>query len=78
MEFTQILPFAAFGVIVILVYAVASLFASNQSRASERLDELRDPSLRNREDKDEGGGMGAMFKKAAPALSKALATQNRT
>ena len=45
---------------------------SKISRASERLDELRDPTLRNREAKDQKKGMGAMFEKAAPALSKAL------
>ena len=72
MDFIQILPYAIFGGIVISVYAVASLFASDASRASERLDELRDPTLRNRDGKDQETGMGAMLKKAAPALSKAL------
>ena len=72
MDYIQILPYVIFGGIVILVYAVASLFSSNASRASERLDELRDPTLRNREAKDQKRGMGAMFQKAAPALSKAL------
>ncbi len=72
MDFAQLLPYVIFGGIVLFVYAVASLFASNASRASERLDELRDPTLRNRDPKDQPTGMGAMFKKAAPALSKAL------
>lgn len=72
MDFVQLLPYVIFGGIVIFVYAVASLFSSNASRASERLDELRDPTLRNREAKDQKKGVGAMFEKAAPALSKAL------
>ena len=72
MDFVQLLPYAIFAGIVISVYAVASLFSSKVSRASERLDELRDPTLRNRDAKDRKKGMGAMFEKAAPALSKAL------
>lgn len=71
MDYIQILPYVIFGGIVILVYAVASVFSKEQSRASERLDELRDPTLRNRE-LEQKTGVGAMLQKAAPALSKAL------
>jgi tight adherence protein C len=72
MDFVQLLPYIIFGGIVLFVYAIASLFASDDSRASERLDELRDPTLRNREGKDQKTGMQAMLQKAAPALSRAL------
>ena len=72
MDFIQILPYVIFGGIVVLVYAVSSLFAKEASRASERLDELRDPTLRNREQLEQKTGMGAMLQKAAPALSRAL------
>ena len=72
MDYIQVLPYAIFGGIVLAVYAVASLFSSNASRASERLDELRDPTLRNREGKDQKKGVGAFLHKAAPGLAKAL------
>jgi tight adherence protein C len=53
---------------------VYSLFSASQSRAAERLDELRDPTLRarEREEKQAGGGMQAMLTKAAPGMSKIL------
>ena len=52
-------------------WAVMSLFNKDDSRATERLDELRDPTLR---DRGKGKGKNGMnlFEKAAPALSKAL------
>eukprot|EP00913_Durusdinium_trenchii_P011149 g10471.t1 len=75
MDNAELLPWAVFGAITVGVMAVIALFSRSKTRADERLDELRDPSLRNR---DAGGGgsdkqgMGAMLEKAAPALSKAL------
>lgn len=72
MDYLQFLPYAIFAGIVIFVYAMASVFSSEESRASERLEELRDPRLRNREQKEQKSGMGAMLEKAAPTLSKAL------
>lgn len=72
MDYIQFLPYAIFAGIVIFVYAMASVFGSEESRASERLEELRDPRLRNRDQKDQKSGMGAMLEKAAPTLSKAL------
>jgi tight adherence protein C len=64
-----------FAAIVIGVWAVFNFFSSSESRASERLDELRDPRLRNKGESpgtSQATGMGAMLGKAAPALSKAL------
>lgn len=51
------------------MWAVMSLFSKDESRATERLDELRDPSLRGKGKTKNGMNM---LEKAAPALSKAL------
>jgi tight adherence protein C len=70
MDFAQILPWAIFGLITFGAWSLINAFNSRSTRALERLDELRDPTLRTR---DTGKtGMGAMMEMAAPALSKAL------
>jgi tight adherence protein C len=71
MDFTQILPWAIFGVISFGAWAAINAFTNRSSRALERLEELRDPTLRNK-DQNAKTGMGAMVDMAAPALSKAL------
>ena len=69
----KLLPWAIFGVISFGVWALINAFSSRSSRALERLEELRDPTLRNREGRNHGKtGMGAVVEMAAPALSKAL------
>lgn len=73
MDIAQLLPWAIFGGITCAILGAMSFFTSKSSRASERLDELRDPTLRNKKSEaDRTGGMGAMLEKAAPKLSKAL------
>src|ERR1700729_1883648 len=73
MDLTNLLPWAIFGVITFGVWAAINIFSSRSSRAIERLEELRDPTLRNREGGGSGKtGMGAVVEMAAPALSKAL------
>jgi tight adherence protein C len=73
MDLTNLLPWAIFGVITFGVWALINVFSSRSSRAIERLEELRDPTLRNREGGGSGKtGMGAVVEMAAPALSKAL------
>ncbi len=74
MDLKQILPWAIFGGVMCFVWFLINLMSSRQSRASERLDELRDPTLRDKDrDQDEKGtAVGAMLAKAAPKLSKAL------
>src|SRR3972149_6701780 len=73
MDPVQFLPWAIFGGITFGAWALINYFSSRSSRASERLDELRDPTLRNKDQASDGKtGMGAMVEKAAPALSKAL------
>jgi tight adherence protein C len=71
MDFAQILPWAIFGLISFGAWALINAASSRSSRALERLEELRDPTLRNR---DQSGktGVGAVVEMAAPALSKAL------
>jgi tight adherence protein C len=71
MDLTNLLPWAIFGVITFGVWALINVFSSRSSRAIERLEELRDPTLRNREHSGKTG-MGAVVEMAAPALSKAL------
>ncbi len=73
MDLTNLVPWAIFGVITFGVWALINVFSSRSSRAMERLEELRDPTLRNREGGGSGKtGMGAVVEMAAPALSKAL------
>ena len=72
MDFSTLLPWAMFGAFTCGAWFLFSYFTSNSSRAQERLDELRDPTLRAREQDSGKKGMGAMLEKAAPALSKAM------
>lgn len=74
MNILQILPWAIFGCITCVMMGLMSFMGSRKSRTLERLEELRDPTLR---DKDrlsgEKAGMAAALEKAAPTLSQALA-----
>jgi tight adherence protein C len=76
LDFAQLMPYAIFGGITFVMWAVFSYFSASASRADERLEELRDPSLRNRganaETKSTSSGAMAMLEKAAPKLSRAL------
>jgi len=76
LEFAHYLPWVIFGAISLAVLALLALFSKQKSRADERLEEFRDPALRQRESPGTaakaGGSMGAMLEKAAPTLSKAL------
>ncbi|HEX4070495.1 MAG TPA: type II secretion system F family protein [Planctomycetaceae bacterium] len=71
MDFAQILPWAIFGLISFGAWALINSVSSRSSRALERLEELRDPTLRSREQSNKTG-VGAVVEMAAPALSKAL------
>ncbi|KAA0140004.1 type II secretion system F family protein [Gimesia chilikensis] len=70
MDFVQLLPWAIFGMVIVGVIAVVNKLSSDKSRANERLDELRNPHLRN--GGDEGASASSLLEKAAPTLSKAL------
>ncbi len=77
MEFDliKVLPWAIFGGITFSAWFVFQHINSRSSRASERLDEIRDPKLRENS-KDQllrkQSGMQAVLEKAAPTISKAL------
>lgn len=73
MNVMQILPWAIFGCITCVVLGLLSFMNARKSRAVERLDELRDPTLREKDKLKEKHGMAAALEKAAPALSQALA-----
>lgn len=77
MDIQSVLPIAAFFAITAGLWAVTNIFAKKASRATERLEEWRDPFARQRR---EGGqssnAVGNMFEKAAPALSKALESKS--
>ena len=70
MDYVQLLPWAIFGMVIVGVIAVVNKLSSDKSRANERLDELRNPHLRN--GGEEGALASSLLEKAAPTLSKAL------
>ncbi|MCA9013833.1 MAG: type II secretion system F family protein [Planctomycetaceae bacterium] len=74
MDFVQLLPWAIFGMVIVGVIALISKLNSDQSRTTARLDELRNPHLRN--NPDEGQTASTLLEKAAPTLSKALAPKS--
>jgi tight adherence protein C len=77
MDIMQILPWAIFGFITCVVLGLMSFMNSRKSRALERLEKLRDPTLRDRERlTKEKNGMTAALEKAAPSLSQAIAPKN--
>jgi len=72
MDVVQILPWAVFGTITCVIWLVVQYISDRNSRASKRLDEFRNPALRNRGGEDSTAGVTAILEKAAPTLSKAL------
>ena len=72
MELTTVIPWIVFGVVTIMLWAMMNFFSSEKSRATERLDELRDPTLRGGEKAGSGPKSMNVLEKAAPKLSKAL------
>lgn len=77
MDIMQILPWAIFGCITCVVLVLMSVVSTRKSRALERLEELRDPTLRDKERLGkERNGMAAALEKAAPSLSQAMAPKS--
>lgn len=76
MDLTTVMPWMIFGICTLGLWALMSAFQKEDSRAAERLAELRDPSVRDKKQKKSGGGVGKLFEKAAPALSKALGAKS--
>lgn len=76
-SFEQLLPYAFFGLVAVLVWWVLDRVAAGKPRAEERLDEYKNPGLRRQ--KSEGkksDAMARVLEKATPALSKPLQPTN--
>lgn len=71
MSFAQLLPWAVFTGFACTAWAAMNFLAGRKSRASERLEELKNPLVRAK-DREEKTGVGSVLERAAPALSKAL------
>ncbi len=77
-NFESLLPFAFFGLFALGAWWVLDRVASGRSRAVERLDELKNPSLRRRKTEEEVGvvkkadAVTRVLAKASPALAKPL------
>lgn len=77
MDITTLLPITAFVAITAGLWAVVTIFSKKSSRASERLEEWRDPFARQkREGGQSNSAMGNIFEKAAPAMSRALESKS--
>lgn len=69
----SILPIIVFAAVTGAVWALTAAFSGKDSRVAERLEELKDPRKRNKDETSgKSTGVSEAFKKAAPALSKAL------
>ena len=71
MDYTVLGQFAVFGAVTIMLWAMFTVFTGDSSRATERLDQLKDPSSKST-DRSDGPNSMTMLEKAAPTLSKAF------
>ena len=79
LNFEELSPFAIFGLFAVGAWWVLDMLASGKSRAQERLDELKNPQLRRREDGapvKKSDAMAKAFEKASPALASPLQPKN--
>jgi tight adherence protein C len=73
MDISIWLPIAIFVSVAGGMWALLAAFSGKESRVADRLEELKDPRKRNRDDHTgKEHGVSAAFRKAAPALSKAI------
>jgi tight adherence protein C len=67
---TKLLPFAIFGLFAVAAWMVLEMLGARKQRAEERLDELRNPSARRRDEQSspvkKGATVGRMLSKASP------------
>ncbi len=73
--FERIVPFAVFGLFAAVAFWALEFFAGRNNRASERLDELRNPLSRRRDQLTKGkkqDAMSKMLEKATPVFSAPL------
>lgn len=75
-DLISLVPYALFGAITIVAWVMLGQMTTQTTRASERLDELRNPLLREKGRADKQSGVGGLLEKAAPALSKALESKS--
>lgn len=71
MDYEILGQFAVFGAVTVMLWAMFMIFTGDKSRATERLDELRDPGSKSQDSGSDSNPM-SMLERAAPALSKAL------
>jgi tight adherence protein C len=82
-NFVVLLPVAAFGLIGALAWWLMETFSGGKSRYEERLDEFRDPTLRQRKEKEQElavkktAAMTRVLEKATPTLAKPLQPKNK-
>jgi tight adherence protein C len=77
MDLITLLPWVCAIGVVAAVWAVMGMFSGGNDRATERLDELRNPGSRGENARGpQKSGVGGMIEKAAPALSKALESKS--
>jgi tight adherence protein C len=81
-SFEDLLPFAFFGMFAALAWWLLEFLGTGKSRASERLDELRNPRARRSKDDvsalKKQDAMTKMLEKATPALAKPLEPKSDT
>ena len=78
-NFVKLMPLAVFAAVAIVAWLVIEIMGGRKSRTSERLDELRNPNSRRREEGGKGkkgDTMAKMFEMASPALAKPLKPKN--
>jgi tight adherence protein C len=71
MDYTLLGQFAVFGAVTVMLWAMFTVFTGDSSRASERLDQLKDPNSKAAGLTDDPNSL-SMLEKAAPTLSKAF------
>jgi tight adherence protein C len=78
-QLVKFLPWAIFGVVAVVAWIAIELLSGRKTRATERLDELRNPNARRREEvvkAKKGDAMARMFQMATPAFAKPLKPKN--
>ena len=66
-----LVPLSVFAAATFGVWGMFSMFTRKQSRVAQRLEEMRDPTLR-RVGQGDNGAMNNIIERAAPTLSRAL------
>jgi hypothetical protein len=72
--YNVIIPLAAFGCVAAIAWLLLDRFSDKNSRASERLDQLRDPRMKRRDEERYGKSnkMAKAFEQAVMSMAKPL------